>query len=182
MLNSFDRWVAMASEGGAADGVCGEVIQAGGKRPPKLVESSSGKRWSQNAQATFLETLAASANVTRSADAAGFSPTAIYGRRRKYPAFAAQWEEALAVGYMRLEALLIENATDTLGGAELKADRPVPPMTVSEAMHLLALHRKSVKTGARRSDWRARVPDPDAARAEILRKVAALRRALTGDA
>ena len=152
-------------------------------------------RWSQEAEAAFLAELAATANVTAAAAAAGFSTPAIYKRRAAWPAFRAAWEAALDQGYARIEALLIAGACDALSGtgandapavAGVRERRPLarvdgPPLaavSVDQAMNLLRLHRASARGGApQRYDVNATPADIVAVRASILRKVAAIERA-----
>ena len=86
-----------------------------GKDGPQVIRGT-GKRWSEEAEAVFLDHLAASCNVTVSAKEAGFSPEAIYRRRRNDPAFAQRWQAALEQGYARIEALLVQRATEALEG------------------------------------------------------------------
>lgn len=53
-----------------------------------------------------------------------------------------------------------------------------PTMTVREAMNLLRLHRATARGGAPQNyGWRRAAPDPEAMRASILRKIAAIERA-----
>ena len=139
---------------------------------------TKGKRWSQEAEETFLEELAATCNVSASAEACGFSDTAIYKRRMRDPGFAAAWAQALEQGYAKLEAMLIENATESLRREPIAGDRPPPAVGFNDGLNLLKLHRASVRGGApQRYGWRAAEPDIEEVRAEILRKVAAMERA-----
>jgi len=168
----------MAGKAVSADvaGTNGVVRQAK-NRGTKIVRTT-GKRWSQAAERAFLEELAATANVRAAAATAGFSTTAIYKRRMRWPGFAEAWDEALEQGYVRIETMLVERATDSLSGEPIAGDRPVPAMTVAEAMNLLRLHRASVRGGApQRYDARAKAPDFDEVRASILRKIEAIERA-----
>jgi hypothetical protein len=145
-------------------------------RQTKLIRTR-GARWSQAAEARFLETLAASANVTAAAQAAGFSTTAIYKRRLNDARFAARWAEAMEVGYTRLECLAIEAGAAALAGTPLDAGGPLPRMTAADVLNLLRLHRAAVKGGpAQRYAWRAQEPDIEEVRAEVLRRVAVLGR------
>ena len=73
---------------------------------------SGGWQWSDEAEEIFLDSLAASCNVSLSADAAGFSTPTVYRQRRLRPDFAGKWQAALAQGYARLEATLIEAANE----------------------------------------------------------------------
>lgn len=142
---------------------------------------AGAKRWSQAAERAFLEELAGTANVRAAAAAAGFSTTTLYRRRSLWPGFAAEWDACLEQGYVRIEAMLIELATDSLRppGEPIEGDDdPARRMSVAEAMNLLKLHRAAVRGGsAQRYDARARAPDMDAVRASILRKIEAIERA-----
>ena len=143
-------------------------------RQTKLFRTA-GRRWSARAEAAFLETLAASANVTAAAEAAGFSTTAIYKRRLNDARFAARWAEAMEVGYTRLECLAIEAGAAALSGTPLGAGGPLPPMTAADVLNLLRLHRAGVRGGrAQRYDWRKAEPDIEEVRAEILRRLAVM--------
>ena len=61
-------------------------------------------------KAIFLETLARTCNVTKSARAIAVDLTTVYRHRRTDPAFKAQWEEALDIGMADLELQLMERA------------------------------------------------------------------------
>lgn len=90
----------------------------------------------------FLDHLAGCANVKAAAAAAGVGVTTVYDARRRDPAFAQQWAEALEMGYATLEALLIERAAK--GGAYVPGGTKVPgPETIDPwlALDLLRLHR-----------------------------------------
>lgn len=174
----------------------GRIVRPAKNGGTKVIRASS-KRWSEAAEGRFLATLAETCNVKLAAAAARFSTVAIYNRRAKWPAFAAAWDEAIATGYARLEARLVELATDSLRAPDLddECSRGEPGdtakgvgavkgvgdglrMTVAEALNLLRLHRASVKGGApQRYGWRRNAPDADAVRASILRKIAAIKRA-----
>ena len=113
-----------------------------------------------------------------SAEVCGFSDTAIYRRRLRDPGFAAAWADALAHGYARIEAMLIETATESLRRKPIAGDRPLPAVGFNDALNLLKLHRASVRGGKpQRYGWRQQEPDIEDVRAEILRKVAAMERA-----
>ena len=148
-----------------------------GKDGPQIVRSG-GKRWTDAAEAKFLDLLAATNNVTLSAAETGFSKEAIYRRRRNDPGFASRWQAALDQGYARVEMLVVQVAADTLEGRAPDPDCPIPPMTVREAITVLQLHRASVKGDGttRRAGWQGRVRSLDEVRESILRKLAAFDR------
>src|SRR5687767_12423732 len=107
----------------------GTSLRASGKDGPQRI-ASTGRRWTDEAEAQFLDSLAASCNVTLSAQAAGFSKEAIYRRRRTDAGFAARWQAALEQGYARIEIALVRRAADALEGFAPDPDTPFPEMTV----------------------------------------------------
>lgn len=167
---------------------CGQRIVRPAKNGKTQVIRSTA-RWSDEAEGRFLSVLAATCNVKAAAKAAGFSTVTLYKRRGRWPGFAAEWDAAIAQGYARLEARLVELANDSLRkrrddddeeGEDDEAERAEagPAMTVSETMNLLRLHRASVRGGAPQDyAWRRGAPDPEAMRASILRKIEAIERA-----
>ena len=160
------------------NGPQGTLMRAGGKDGPQMVRSQ-GDRWTDEAEAIFLDHLAASCNVTLSAKAVGFSREAIYRRRRNDPGFAERWQAALEQGYARIEMLLVRRAAETLEGSlqeprEPDPDTPLPEMTVRDAIAILQLHRSSVKGDGRSPGWRARPRSLDEMRDSILAKLEAV--------
>lgn len=65
--------------------------------------------FTERARTRFLEGLAATCNITKAASFAGISPGCVYRHRAKDMVFAEQWAAAMAVGYDRLEALVLEH-------------------------------------------------------------------------
>lgn len=124
-----------------------------------------GRGWTKAARGAFLAKLAETANVAASAREAGMPVSSVYALRLKSPEFRFEWGEALAEGYARLEASLLEAA---LGKARGTAE---PDALKREAarqrlgLSLLAQHRPAVKgmaPGSRRADARqtkARIMD-----------------------
>lgn len=151
----------------------GTMLRMTGKNGPQRMRSKGG-RWSDAAEALFLDRLAASCNVTLSAEAVGFSPEAIYRRRRLDPGFAERWQAALEQGYARIEIMLVDAATDALAGLKLDPASPIPKMTVAEALAVLQLHRAAVKGDGPRPRWRARTRSLDEVKDSILAKLAAI--------
>jgi len=79
--------------------------------------------WTPTKSRDFFDHLAATANVRASARFVGMSSWGAYARRRRDPAFAAGWAEALQAGYDRLEQELVARALGSAGADEdLKPD------------------------------------------------------------
>jgi hypothetical protein len=181
------RWDETLGEGrgrlgrGEAPALARDEIARSSRHGRPCVMRVGPGRWSAAKEALFLAVLEEGANVKRAADAAGLSTTALYARRRREPAFAAAWGAALRGGYLDVEAMLIAHAKAVLAGEPLPRGRLTQTMTVAEAISVLKLHRASAKGGApQRYGWRAREPDIEEVRAEVLRKVAAMERAARG--
>jgi len=103
------------------------------------------RRFDARVRRVFLDHLAATANVTKSAEKAGVSASTVYKRRRKDGEFRVQWLDALAEGYANLEASLLAEALE-----EARGD--IPDIILKEraqrhrlALALLTAHRASVK-------------------------------------
>lgn len=168
--------MARGSGNGHGTGPEGTSLRASGKDGPQIIESG-GKRWTDAAEEIFLDHLAATCNYTLSAKRTGFSREAIYKRRRRDPRFAGLCQAAVAQGYARIEALLVEAAEHQLQGRCPDPDSPIPPMTVGDALNILRLHRATATGEGRRPGWRGRPRSLDEVRDSILTKLAAIERA-----
>jgi hypothetical protein len=159
-----------------ARGLKGRVVRPA-KNGKTHIMRTGGHRWSAAAEAVFLEQLAATANVSASAEAAGFSTTAIYKRRMAEAGFRTRWQAALEQGVARIEMALVHCAAASLEGTPIVGDHPTPAMSVADALNVVKLHRAAVHGGKpQRYGWRTELPDIEEVRAEILRKVAVLER------
>lgn len=156
----------------------GAIVRAAINGKTKVIRAH--RRWSQEAERTFLEHLAATCNVSAAADEAGFSTTAIYNRRMRWPGFAEAWAKAIEQGFARIEAQLIETASASLSGAaDFDGGREVERVSFADALNLYKLHRAEVRGGApQRYDARSRPLDPDAVRESLLRKVEMIERGM----
>lgn len=116
---------------------------------PLQRKKTKANGWTKARRAAFLEELATSCNVRRAHGAAGIAMGSAYRLRRRDPLFAKQWQEALELGYERLELALVRRALEAVG--ELKLDEssePVEKMSVTQAITLLRRHRGSVERGS----------------------------------
>ena len=95
----------------------------------------------RDAEQRFLAGLSATANVRLSAAAAGFAHSSFYARARNNPGFAREMRVAIAIGVERLEAALLESSLPEANVHDhwRHNDPPaIPPMTVAQAMQMLA--------------------------------------------
>ena len=119
-----------------------------------MVSGSNGRRvqvrrakcggWTRAVEERFLIALSQTCNVKASAAAAGMSHSSTYAHRHRWPAFAREWDEAVAIGYAALEATLIEGACDFFERSPLELGGPGIVTNVSEAIQLLTMNRRAV--------------------------------------
>lgn len=137
---------------------------------------TGGAQWSDEAEEAFFDQLGATCNVRASAAAVGFTTFTVYRQRRLRPEFRARWQAVLEQGYARLEMDMVQAALDTFEGEDFGADRPIPRMTVDQAMNLLKLHRAEARGEQRGRPGRRAVPRGiEYYRESIRRKVEAIR-------
>jgi hypothetical protein len=124
----------------------GEVVLGASK---KGVQKRIGRPsdWTKAKADRFVEVLADSCNVSLAARAVRRSVGDVYRQRNKDAAFRAAWDQALAIGYARLELMMLERALHgvekvvTLKSGESKIMREYNDRV---ALSLLRLHRESV--------------------------------------
>lgn len=103
----------------------------------------------RNRRQAFLGHFAANCNVEAAAAAAGVPVSTLYGWRRTDADFAADWIEALTLGYQLLEARLIAHALAGRddGSIDGIAGTPVAPVNVDLAFKLMGLQRHGTTKG-----------------------------------
>jgi hypothetical protein len=156
-------------------GPAGAILRSHGKDGPQLIRSR-GDRWTDEAEEIFLDSLAASNNVTWSAEQCGFSREAIYARARRDPSLAEKMAAARALSHGRIEEGLNREAEDFLAGKPPDPDRPGPPMTIQDAIAILKLNRQGQGAEGRRPAWPARRRTLGEVHESILAKLSALAR------
>ena len=160
------------------------VRQGNGRLQLRLAPAG---RMTEAAEQLYLAALSASANIRLSARAAGFAHSSFYARRTRWPGFRAGMGQALAIGYDRLEYVVMERALQAIHGAEpeqswlgaMIRDNPLPAFTFNQAFQTLCLHRNTCRLdGARPPGRPSKVePSPAAAMFAIGRNVDAILRA-----
>ncbi|WP_374137227.1 MULTISPECIES: hypothetical protein [unclassified Sphingomonas] len=126
-------------------------------------------------RATFLQHLAKNANVSKSAKLAGVSTSALYEHRAKTAAFASQWDAAIAEALDELEQLVIERAKRGVAKPVFYAGKKVGTVrNYSDTLAMFMLKAKRPEVYARLHAEVAVESNDDAARAEVLRRLARL--------
>ena len=118
-------------------------------------------RWSERKERVFFAELAATANVRRSAEAAGVSTQAVYARRLRHAPFARQWEAAVETGKVRLQMLLIAAAERCFDPDLLADEANAPEVSVGEAINILKTREGKERAGQSVSGRGWTGPDED---------------------
>jgi hypothetical protein len=153
----------------------------------KLRKTAFGLRKRQR----FLDALALTCNVNSAAAYAGIHRTTPYVCRARDPHFAAQWRDALAAGYDRLETLVLEHGgagvaleiadPDRVDAADAHAP---PPFDFDKALKVLASHRAERHALASRKPGARRRATREETNAALLKAITAAQKRLerSGDA
>jgi hypothetical protein len=100
------------------------------------------KQWTPRVEQRFLAALMATCNVTAACAEVGMSAAGAYAHRKRWPRFAALWDEAVAEGYWRLELALIQAAQNLFSPEELPPpETKLRGMDAKQAIHLLHMHK-----------------------------------------
>ena len=108
--------------------------------------------WTKTQEAQFLAVLAETCNASEAAREVGKCRAGAYRRKQDDPGFARAWDEALAVGYAEIEAMLmrevlfgseVEEVTMDGEGA-VKARKVKRARDLTIALRLLTLHKDKV--------------------------------------
>lgn len=137
--------------------------------------------WTADKEDEFFAVLGATLNVTAASQAAGFASKTAWARRRADAAFARRWDAVTEDGAHRLELRLMELAARQIGAladddaaaADVLAE--TQPLDPELAKWLLKFRRDGARL--QRGGWRRQERDIETVRAEIMRKVAAIKRA-----
>lgn len=136
----------------------------------------TGRRsdWTRKMSEQFVETLADTCNVTLAAASIGRSIGNVYKWRGKDASFRAAWDRALAVGYSRLELMLLERALHGVEKVVVARDgtssvmREYPDRV---ALTLLRMHRETAAMAEESVDGR----EHEEACARIIAKLSRLK-------
>ena len=84
-------------------------------------------------------------NINKVRAEVGMTPASAYNHRKRWQGFARRWDEAIDIGYARIEAGLLQHACNLFSWDGPIALRPMPEMSVRDAIHLLDMHKHKVK-------------------------------------
>jgi hypothetical protein len=151
-----------------------EALRASGTmRPPRgwgfldgvelVVRGSNGRRvqiararlhqWTPRVEERFLRLLAESCNLRAALRAVGLSAASLHEHRKRWPAFDDRCEDALAMGYDRIDQGLVAGAIRLLdpevAACAQIAPPAIAPMNVDDAIRLVRLHERRAWEAAR---------------------------------
>lgn len=110
------------------------------------MKKKAERDWSAAKAEAFIIALASTCNVSEACRQSGVPMTVAYRQRKMDAAFRASWNEAIAIGYQRLEAMLLERAFNGTERIVTKHDgreermREYPNQL---GLHLLKMHRET---------------------------------------
>ena len=119
----------------------------------------TGRRsdWTRKMSDQFCETLADTCNVTLAAASIGRSISNVYKWKGKDASFRAAWDAALAMGYSRLELMLLERALHGVEKTVVARDGTATVMREYSdrvALTLLRMHRETAAMAEESVDGR----------------------------
>ena len=177
------------------------MVRRGKNGRLQLVAAGEG-RWSGEIEERFRTALRACGNVRAAAHAVGFSESAIWQRRRQWPAFAQMLEEMLDEAELALEFRIASMGSNVAAGdgyapeAESACGAPTPspslqgrgiegatpqPFDPDFAMRFLKW-REERRRGRGRWAPRAKPPSLEAVTEKLVRRVEAIKRHRARDA
>lgn len=166
--------IAPPSGWGSLDGEALVVRGTNGRRVQ--VARAGLHEFSPPVERRFLSVLAATCNVRSACAEIGMTAQAVYAHRRRRPDFSRRWDEAIDMGYARLEAGLVEHAGSLFAGEQVEPDAIVGPVSFTDAMQLLFLHGHRIHKIGKPPGLRAKDPPIEDVRREVLRRIEAVER------
>jgi hypothetical protein len=131
----------------------------------------------EEARRLFLAALSVSGDITAAAKAAGHSnDAAFFARRQSSVAFAAEWDAAMDIAYLRLESVLVAGALQAAADPASNAD-----LRVMAAWHRLSLSLLAARRTLRGAFKRAPQYGAADARGSLLAKLDLMRQRAQGD-
>jgi hypothetical protein len=146
--------IAAASSGRSPPGwgsIGGEELVVRGSNARRLqIARARLHQWTPRLEGRFLAMLAATCNVRATCAAVGMSAPSAYKHRARWPGFARRWDEAVEIGYGRLECGLAASAIASFDPQVPPVEPIVAPMSVDDAIRLARLYERRQREAARR--------------------------------
>lgn len=143
-------------------------------KQPQLKKRAT-RDWSKEKAAKFLTALAETCNVSEACRQSGVPMTVVYRRRKMDAAFRAGWAESIALGYQRLEAVLLDrafNGTERLVKRKDGSEERMREYPNQIALQLLKMHRET----AMEADSEMAAEDVDQIRERLVKKLQRLKK------
>ena len=143
-------------------------------KKPQLKKRAK-RDWSKAKARAFLEALADTCNVSEACRRSGVPMTVAYRRRKMDAAFRAEWAEMIAIGYQRLEAVLLQrafNGTERVVTRRDGSEERMHEYPNQLGLQLLKMHRET----AMEADTEMAPEDVDEIRERIVRKLQRLKK------
>ncbi|MCY7339583.1 MAG: hypothetical protein LH465_06480 [Sphingomonas bacterium] len=117
-----------------------------------MVKGTNGRRtqiararltqWTARVETRFLAALAATCNVKAACAEVGLAHSSAYAHRKRWRGFAEAWDAAIKLGYVRIEAALIERGCNLFSDYDEVPDNPIGAMSAAEAIQLLQMRKR----------------------------------------
>ena len=131
--------------------------------------------WSAAKARDFLRVLAETCNVSEACRRSGVPMTVAYRRRKMDASFRAEWAEMIAIGYQRLEAVLLDrafNGTEKVITKRDGSEERILEYSNQLGLQLLKMHRET----AAEADNQMAPEDVDEIRERLVRKLQRLKK------
>src|SRR5690348_9690078 len=144
-----------------------ELTLVAAERPQ--LKKKARRDWSKAKAAKFLSVLAATCNVSEACRRSGVPMTVAYRRRKMDAGFRAEWIDAIASGYSRLELLLLDrafNGTEKVIRRRDGSEERMIEYPTQLGLQLLKMHRET----AIEADREMPAEDVDEIRERLVKK------------
>jgi len=134
------------------------------------MRKASKRSWDKRKAERFLLVLAETCNVSEACRRSRLAMTVAYRRRKCDAAFRAGWVEAIAVGYQRLEAVLLDrafNGTEKVVTRKDGSEERMREYPNQLGLQLLKMHRET----ATEAEFEMPQENVDEIRERLLRKL-----------
>jgi hypothetical protein len=151
----------------------GKLTLVAARKPQQ--RKRAARDWSKKKAERFLAVLAETCNVSEACRRSRVPMTVAYRRRKMDASFRAAWAEMIAIGYHRLEGVLLERAFNGTERVVTKRDGSEERMREYPnqlGLMLLRMHRES----AMEADSETAAEDVDEIRERLVRKLQRLKK------